>query len=269
MNDYIIYELPLNEHLRICLRLEHLFHQAKIFLEVDSIESSQVTMNAILEIVNILERPDFKSKLVKALSILAQRLTLLENSSEIDHKKLKETIYNIDTYIDYLRTAPIKLAHSLRENDFLSDIRIHLAKPGGISLFNCPAYHFWLRQTHAGRIRDFNRWLKELEPMQNMINLLLQLTRESGKFHRKSALQGFYQEALDPLISYQIIRVLLPYDRKVYPEISVGLHSMGKHRLSIHFFSPDFETGAIQANHDIPFKLCYCATRDERRDERR
>lgn len=259
MND-IIYELPLNEHLRICLRLEHLFTQAQIFLTVDTVESSQATMHAMLEIVNILERPDLKSKLVKALSTLTQRLALLEDSVEIDYKKLKEIIYNIDSYIDYLRTAPIKLAHSLRENEFLTDIRVHLSKPGGINMFNCPAYHFWLQQTHAVRIRDFNRWLKELEPMKSMINLLLQVTRESGKFQRKTALQGFYQEALDPLVSYQIIQVLLPFDRKVYPKISVGLHSMGKHRLTIHFFAPDFETGSSRVNHDIPFKLAYCAS---------
>ena len=80
------------------------------------------------------------------------------------------------------------------------------------------------------------------------------MTRESASSHLRFANQGFYQESLDPSIPYQLIRVGLPLDRKVFPEISVG-----RHRLSIHFFLPNFEGRSIRATHDIQFKLACCA----------
>jgi cell division protein ZapD len=86
-----------------------------------------------------------------------------------------------------------------------------------------------------------------------MVNLLLQLTRESAQFQLKFGNQGFYQEALDPTIPYQLIRVMLPSDRKVYPEISVG-----RYGLAIHFSSPNFEGRPVRANHEIQFKLACC-----------
>lgn len=253
MTDTIIYEQPLNEHLRVCLRLENLFEQAQNFYADESPWSSRMTMRAILDIVNILERPDLKSKFVKALSNRATNLALLEHSPNIDTKKLKDILYQMDQLSDYLHSAPMKLAQSLRDNEFLNSIRLNLSKPGGVSIFSSPAYHWWLQQAGEQRTRDLAHWLKELEPIRDIAEVLLKLTRQSGSFHPKFADQGFYQEALTPTVPYQIIRVALPTNRKVFPEISVG-----RHRLSIHFLAPNFDGRHVRVNHEIQFKLACC-----------
>lgn len=252
--DSIIYEQPLNEHLRVCLRLELLFQQAQQFIAQDSILSARTGLLAILEIINIIERPDLKTKLIKALEQQATQLTLLEQAPEIDTKKLKELLNNLDRLIDNLHAAPGKLAQSLRENDFLNIIRLQLAKPGGPSGFSCPSFNLWLHQSPEQRNRDLAKWLKDLTQLQSIIFTLLQLTRERAQFQLKFAGQGFYQETLDLATTYQLIRVSLSFDRKVFPEISLG-----QHHLAIHFFTPNFEGRPLLASHDIQFKLACCA----------
>lgn len=251
--DSTIYEQPLSEHLRICLRLEHLFQQASYHIENEAIFSTRASLAAILEIVNILDRPDLKTKLSKALHQRTTNLAYLEQAPGIDNKKLNDILNDLERLSSNLHATKGKLGHQLRENEFLKNIRLHLSKPGGASNFNCPAYYFWLQQTPELRTKSLLYWFKELEPIQAIVKYLLQITRETGKVQVKFATQGFYQETLDATLPYQIIRVAVAPDRKVFPEISVG-----RHRLSIHFYSPNFESRALRATHDIPFKLAFC-----------
>jgi cell division protein ZapD len=177
----------------------------------------------------------------------------LEQRPNVDSKKLTELLVELDRLLQFLNNSPGKLGQKLRENEFLNPIRMQLPKSGGMSNFNGPAFYFWLQQTSESRFRALNNWFKELENIHKAVELLLQLTRETGTAQLKFAQQGFYQESLDANIPYQLIRVALPKDRKVYPEISVG-----RYGLSIHFYSPNFDGRAIKAGHEIPFKLACC-----------
>ena len=85
------------------------------------------------------------------------------------------------------------------------------------------------------------------------IKIVMELIRESTKSQIKFAKQGFFQETLDPAIPYQLIRIGLTPDRKVFPEVSVG-----RHRLSIHFVAPSFESRPGYITHDIQFRLAIC-----------
>lgn len=255
MTDNIIhYEQPLNEYLRVCLRLEHLFQQAQHFTTQASLVDTRAAITAILEILNILERPDLKTRWIKALSQHALRLSSLEHAPDIDHKKLKDLLANLDRLIDYLHSIPSKLGQGLRDNEFLNSIRVYLNKPGGLSDFNCPAYYFWLQQTPEQRSYKLLKWFQELEQVKIIVTVLLQLIRENTSFQLKFAMQGFYQETLDASIAYQMIRISLPIERKVFPEINFG-----RNRLAIHFVTPSFDTRPVRATHEIQFKLACCA----------
>src|SRR5437868_6808724 len=109
MIEPIIYEQPLVEHLRICLRLEQLFKQAQYYVTRDADFDSKEALFAMLEIVNIVERPDLRSKLVKALEQQAFQLAKFEQAPDVDNKKLKDFINEVDRLTDYLHAAPGKL----------------------------------------------------------------------------------------------------------------------------------------------------------------
>jgi cell division protein ZapD len=251
----IIYEQPLNELIRACLRLEHLFQQLKYYLQDESPTGSRISLATLLDIVNVTDRPDLRNKLSRVLTHYANVLAPFEQASKVDSQRLREVLIKIDRFVDALHLDHGRFAQNLRENEFLNSVRMHLAKPGGICDFNFPAYHLWLQQPAEYRKQAITTWFKEFEQLRVIISLILQLTRDSSEFLPKIAQQGFYQESLTPTTaSYHMIRVSLPTNLNFYPEISVG-----RHRLSIHFFSPNFESSrTIQINQDVEFLLSCC-----------
>src|SRR5262245_23846452 len=88
MKETIIYDHPLNEVIRVCLRLEQLFQQIDNQLSDMSIFGTRNLINLIINILHILDRPDLKAKLAKELSILLANLQRFGNLPDINTEKL-------------------------------------------------------------------------------------------------------------------------------------------------------------------------------------
>lgn len=254
-NDMIIYEQPLNEHIRVCLRLEHLFQLIETHLENNCEWASRTAMVALLETVNVMDRPDLKTKLTKALTQHAASLSQLEILPQVDSSKLQSVLTELDGLIDQLYATQGKIAQTLRANDFLNSIRHHLYNPGGAVNFSNPAFQLWLQKPAVDRIEDLQSWYKEFDQIKDAVNLLLQLTRQSSLPVEKYADNGFYQQALDRNAVCEMVRVAVQVTENLYPEISVG-----PHRLSVRFLELScLEQGkSKQINTNIKFKLTCC-----------
>lgn len=253
INETIIYEQPLNEQIRLCLRLEHLFEQAHYYLPRTSSWDLRQTLNAILEILHIADRPDLKNKLGQALNQYASSLTQLEKLPDIDKQKLHNMLKQIDQLIDEIRINTQKTGQELRENEFLMAIQQRLYTPAGTCSFSLPAYHLWLHQDSAILKQQLSNWLDSFKQLRTIINLMLKLTRESSSFKNTKAIGGFYQSNLEPSIQHQMIRISIASENRLFPEISVG-----RHRLAIHFFTLDINGRAAQTPNDIIFALACC-----------
>jgi cell division protein ZapD len=255
-DDIIIYEQPLNEHIRVCLRLEHLFEHILSNIENHSEWASRTAVLALLETVNVIDRPDLKTKLTKALTQHASTLTQLEVLPQVDSSKLRSILSQLDHLIDQLYATQGKIGQTLRSNEFLNGIRQHLYNPGGAVNFSNPAFQLWLQKPAVNRVKDLKAWFKEFNLIRDVVNLLLHLTRQSSLSIEKYADKGFYQQALDPNSSCEMVRVTLPVTADLYPEISVG-----RHRLSVRFLEPNcHEQGrSKQCDYNIKFKLTCCA----------
>lgn len=255
-DDIIIYEQPLNEHIRVCLRLEHLFEQILLNLENNSEWGSRTALLALLETLNVIDRPDLKTKLTKALTQHAATLTQLEILPQVDSSKLRTVLSELDRLIDTLYATHGKIGQNLRTNEFLNSIRQHLYNPGGAVNFSNPSFQLWLQQPAVNRISDLKTWFKEFDQVRDVVELLLRLTRQSSLPIEKYADKGFYQQALDPNSACEMVRVAVPVTANLYPEISVG-----RHRLSVRFLEPNCrEQGrAKQCDYNVKFKLTCCA----------
>lgn len=255
-DDIIIYEQPLNEHIRVCLRLEHLFEQVLIHIDNTNEWASRTAILTLLETVNVIDRPDLKAKLTKALTQHAATLTQLEVLPQVDNLKLKTILADLDKLIDQLYATQGKIGQNLRSNEFLNTIRQHLYNPGGAVNFSNPALQLWLQKPSVNRISDLKIWFKEFDLIRDVVNILLQLTRQSSLPSEKYADKGFYQQALDPRALCEMVRVAVSMDANLYPEISVG-----RHRLSVRFLEPNcHDIGrSKQCDYNIKFKLTCCA----------
>ncbi len=248
----ITYEQPVNELIRICLRLEHCFQQAEYYMQGDSVWDTRNVLTAINEILNIIDRPDLKTKLTQECQRHHENLEKLQHSPNIDITKLQHILDNLDTVRSQLHKTAGKFAQKLRENKFLEQIRQQLAS-GEAYAFDTPAYHCWLAQPVNTRIQQLSSWIKELNLIQTASRLLLQLTRQSNVAKPQTAVAGFYEQTLDSQASWQLIRVLIPTNVSAYPEISVG-----RHRLCIRMLTPSNNEKATQTDADVNFSLACC-----------
>jgi cell division protein ZapD len=252
-NAIVTFEEPLNECMRICLRLEHLLDQVVNNINGTSKHATRSALSGILEALNVLDRPDLKSKFAKALTQHANTLQQLKQKQHVDLNKLKKILDELDALSKDLYCPQDKTAQLLRGNSFLSNIRQHMANPGGACAFSTPAYHLWLQYPYTQRQEQLHEWFAEFNQIRKIINLLLKLTRCSTAAKKVIAQKGYYQQTLDPKLDYHLLCIHLPLSEKIYPEISVG-----KHRLHIRFMILDTNNRSLQYNEDIAFELNCC-----------
>ncbi len=250
----IIYEQPLNELVRVCLRLEHLFLQMDLCLRSERLDDrTQTLVKLIIDILNVLNRPDVKSKLTQEFNRVIAYFAMLEKMPDISHETLQETSNQLNHLLSYFLNTPGKIGQNLRNNEFIAAMRHSLMSPGGDSSFDTPAYHYWLHQPNNIHQEQIHAWLSTFDEVRAAIELLLSIIRHSSEPRNLIAEKGFYHEALDPKASIQLIRVELKTSAKIYPEISAG-----RHRMSVRFVIPNLEARPKQTPENTNFQLTLC-----------
>lgn len=254
MSSAILYEHPLNERMRTLLRLEQLFAQLHHFQDGSSLWDSQASMTTLIEILGILERLDIRSEVLKELDRHIGGLSRLMDTPAVDHARLEDTLTELHEQFRQIQRLPNKLSSDMRENDLLNAIRQKMLLTGGTCGFDIPAYHYWLNQPAHVKGECLTRWIDEISPLNGAIELLLMLIRNSALFETHSAHLGLFQQSLDIQQPCQLLRVSLPADSTVYPEVSGN-----KHRINIRFLSFSELSKPKQVTTNLEFQMSCCA----------
>jgi cell division protein ZapD len=253
MKNTIIYDHPLNEVIRVCLRLEQLFQQVDHQLNDTSIFGTRSVIILIISILQLLDRPDLKAKLAKELSTLHENLQRYGHLPHVDGEKLSQFSVQLDELSRSLIDSSGKIGQRLRDMELLNNLRLHLANPGGGCSFEMPLYHYWLQQPAPVRNAIMTEWLTDFTQIRSAVGLVLELVRNNAKIEEKSATHGFYQELLDPQSNLRMIRIGIERDVETYPEVSIG-----RHFFSVRFYSPDILKRPVQFTKNLTFWVAYC-----------
>lgn len=252
--DIVIYEQPLNELIRVCLRLEHLLAQADHEMQDTSTHGTRSTILTLINILQLLERPDLKAKLAKEMNHQMRQLARHDSSPAVDQAKLEIVLKQLDTLSQKFISSNGKIGQALREIELLNHLRLHLATPGGGCHFDLPLYHYWLKQPIDKRQTTISGWFAEFDNVRLACSLILRLTREEGRPETKNAVNGFYQELLEAQTNLRLVRVFIPKTTETFPEISLN-----RHFLSIRFLHPTLTSRPIQYQHNLNFSISYCS----------
>jgi cell division protein ZapD len=133
-------------------------------------------------------------------------------------------------------------------------IRSRISIPGGTCEFDLPAYYAWQQHAPARRRADLLQWSATLMPLAEALNMLLGLLRDAGVPHKVVAPGGQYQQGLSAGRTWQLLRVRLPNDPTLVPEIS-GNRLM----VSVRLMRMDAEGRLRPAPEDASFELTLCA----------
>ena len=254
METKIIYEQPLNERTRTFLRLEHLFKITNHHINNPSEWDNRAVVTNLLNIVDLLTRSDIKSDLIKELERHLATLNTLSRNPNVDQARLTSIVDNIITILEVIKKPACQPGQSIKQDEFITSIKQRNIIPGGSCNFDLPNYHYWLNKSFDDRVNDISHWYSDLKIINDGLKLALNMIRNSANPAIELAPSGFFQKPIESNISCQLIRILLPVESKLYPEISGG-----KHRFTVRFMEqPSTKSRPVQTQDNVEFELHCC-----------
>lgn len=250
----MVFEQPLSERLRTYMRVDFLYNQALNHNQGNGAWSSRAAMANLLDVLAITSRSDTRADVLKELERQLALMNEYSKRSGVDTGRLRGIVGNLMRLRTDLLGAGGNYLQVLKDSEFVAAIRHRSAIPGGTCEFDLPDYSFWLQLSEQQRAADFAAWLVLFRPLCDSIAELLWLTRQSGNPRQEIARGGVYHIAFDRDMPVQLVRVALPADSGIYPEIS-GSH----YRCSLRFVSwQGLGQRPTQCLDDLPFTLTCC-----------
>lgn len=249
----IDYEFPLNEKVRTLLRLNDLFARMAHFTARGHSMDHHAALITLFEILEVSYRADLKSELLQELERQKRFFSALHNNPAISEDALDELITKIDAASTGLLAMPGKTGQHLRDNEWLMGIKQRAGIPGGMCEFDLPSYHYWLEKSAQSRRDDLTAWLAPFLPIEEGMNIVLRLLRDSSKVLRFTAHQGTFQQMQGGRVA-QMLRLSLDENLPCIPEVGAN-----KYAINIRFIAADFAAKTTLFEHDVPFDLTFCS----------
>ena len=86
-NTHTFYDFPLNERIRVFMRLEHLFQKLDHFMTGTSIFDNRAAISVLIDILMIFNRNNLKTVLLTELDRHSKSLSQLANSEGVDTRQ--------------------------------------------------------------------------------------------------------------------------------------------------------------------------------------
>lgn len=254
MTSSITYEFPLNERIRIFIRIEQLFVQLQHFLAGDTISDKRAAIRTLIDLLAILSRNDLKSEIIKEIDRHVKAFSLMTGSQNIDTEKLRSILNDLDAMSKRLYATNGKIGMNILQSDLFQSVSQRSSIPGGTCSFDLPAFHYWLEQRSHLPQNDLAQWTQPFDDIRHAINMLLNFIRHSGQTRQVIAEAGFFQLALDSNQTYQMLLITLDRHQPYFAETSGG-----KHRFTIRMMEPSMDgTRPSQTQVNVPFSLTCC-----------
>lgn len=250
----VLYEYPFNESIRTMLRLEHLFERLGQLIPRETAVDHHYALATLFEIMDVASRADLKSDLLKELERQRNLLNSYRGNPSISEAILDEVVDRIEKAFRDLNQLQGKAGASLNANEWLMSVRSRIGIPGGTCEFDLPAYYAWQQRESARRQSDLSQWVQTLLPLEQALDVLLGLLRQSGVPHKVVAPGGQFQQSLPTGRTYQLMRVKINDANELIPEIS-------GHRLmiSVRLMRQDAEGRLRNSGTDASFELTLCS----------
>ena len=249
-----VYEQPLNERMRLFMRLESMFTQMKNFHHADEYYSIQLFLDALFDVLDFLHRYEIRSEIIKELQRYRSAIERGTLHLETQQDSGGELMEKIDFSLNEAHELNFNMISALRENELLNSMRQRNFNQSGNCLFEVPAYQFWLIK-QANRDNPFLvRCYEMFHPIIRAIVLILRMVRDSAQMESVCADNGMFLRSLNSQIRNQMIRIHMNAQDAVFPRISGD-----KHRFAVRFLSQDSpENRAEQSKTSLCFGVQIC-----------
>ncbi|MBU0656589.1 MAG: cell division protein ZapD [Gammaproteobacteria bacterium] len=251
----ISYEQPLNEKIRLFLRLELLTERFEYHVSGEPMpENTVAALHLLLDLYNLSARLDIKSEILKEIDRIGQSTRMLLRDENADVQRLDKVLEKLNFHSDVLYQQRGQLGQHLKNHMFFNSLRQRSSLPGGINGFDIPLFNYWQRVPVEERLGNLREWVAPYVTANAAVQDILNLMREFCERRDEVGKEGFFQSTLEGRKPYQMMRVELQGEVDYYPEISAG-----KQRFTLRFVNADMLADrGKQVNENVPFTLALC-----------
>lgn len=251
-DELLLFEYPLKENIRGFLRLETLFKHFARNSQSSHSENHLHALKIFFEILEILERGDTRSELIKELARLREQFSVLTQNPEVDLAKLENFLKQIKQLHSWVLSYNGKFGDKIRKDPFIEAVKYRSSIPGGTCQFDCPDLFLFLNEPLEVKQKQFKLWLDDIKGVKTSIEVILRIVRDSGQWRGESAPMGSFiiETTETPL---QLLRLRIDSASKIFPEFSCG-----KHRSNIHFMIFNDQHRKVPIQRPISFQLACC-----------
>lgn len=218
--NMIIFQLATHFLSRIALRLEYLFKSITEACNESHEIIHRFALKSVIEIVEIIEKPELKSRFLKELI-------------RIEHVLKKPNIIENTFLKDQLSTQIYSLSHTsgpfgltIHEDEFLKILRqIHHPNTKECE-FNSPQLVLWFDSDPLLRQKTIKHWLDCLIDLKDTVHVYLSLLREATHYIPITAYNGFYQHGISPKTINHLILLSMDKSLGVTPKLQLGHHNL-------------------------------------------
>ena len=251
-----IYEHPLNERMRLFMRLEQMLAQMNRFSNALDYYSVQLFLNALFDVLDFLQRYEIRGELIKELQIYKTAIERQQFGEHIHEIAIDELLKLIEENLHFIHQHNSNLLGSLRENELLNHLKQRNFNQSGNCVFEVPAFQYWLQSCASHSRNEFLSNCNELfAPITKAIDLILELVREGAALSEEIGTDGVFLRNIDNKRRNQMVRVHLSDYLDVCPRVSGD-----KHRVAIRFMrqiNPELRAQQVMSE-NVPFQLQIC-----------
>ena len=246
-----VYEQPLNEKVRLFMRLTFLMRRFEQHLADPTPENCQEAIMVLLELYNLSSRLDVKNAALHVLDSQVLAVRQAEGLEGVDSMRAERVLSKLEEKSKQLYSFRGQLGQHLKTHNFLNILKQRSSIAGGVNGMDIPLFNYWLNMPTEERVKDLRDWVKPYMIAFDAIQLLMDLIYEGSEKSDICTDGGYYQTSLDARRNYQMISIELPNSIKKFPEVSAG-----KQRISVRFVdASSLEERGKQVAEDIDFKL--------------
>ncbi|HBO18465.1 MAG TPA: hypothetical protein DD612_02315 [Methylophilaceae bacterium] len=253
----ITFEFPLNERIRRLLRIEEIYQKFEHQLKNTHDYFEFSCFNTLFEIVQLVSRSDLKIDFLQELERQEKKQSVL-----LDHQGLKEGQLDPKEIISMIQVARKKLENidvkpgfNFNNNLFLEEVKKRISSPGGLLDVDFPNFRNWsIQKTRKSKLEDFKTWAQPLMVFKDAASVILLILRYQCQVESIKAKEGKHQQTIDPLKTFDLIRLELENALNIYPEISAN-----KYTVNVFFnqLNKELKKEPVKSNLEFKYSICW------------
>ena len=251
----VIYEHPVTEHAKLLKKIEKTYLKIESLIKERKKHSFANILFLIIELETLVSGQESRIDIQRVLNKKKNFLVSLTSSPEVNHEILEKTLEELEETDKRLRYLEVPPGSNLQKDHFIQSIKSKYNLRGPPYNFELPHLNYWAHRDLENQLDRIKFWLEDLIPIVKTAELILRISRQSGRKTICKAECGFYQYMNEKQTNLDLMQIKVHPNLRAFPEITGN-----KHKFLIRFLE---EKGSqlkpLQATKSITFELVLIA----------